>query len=454
MGKKRTTNEFIEEARVKHGDKYDYSKSVYTMARNNVIIICPSHGEFNQTPTNHLIGYGCRQCGYLRIAKRKAVTNEEFIEKARNKHGNKYDYSKVKYVNSLTKVIIICETHGEFEQVPPSHLSGSGCPSCYGSYQKTTEEFIKDAQTIHGDIYDYSETDYIKASARVKIICKKHGEFIQIPNNHLKGYGCPACGNIKQGLAQRSNSREFIERAKNTHGNKYDYSKTVYVKNHSKVIIICPEHGEFSQRPSKHLFGRGCSKCKGGVKISKEKFIINAKKVHGEIYDYSLVDYVNAKTKVKIICSVHGEFEQIPDVHTRGCGCPTCNSSKGGLAVSKYLAEQGVNFKPEKRFKDCKHKYTLPFDFYIPKINLLIEFDGEQHYKPVEVFGGEEAFEKQQIKDAIKNKYAKDNGYHLVRIRDINSVEIVLKPYIELYNTENPENYVVCNGELFYDDLD
>jgi hypothetical protein len=131
MGKLKTTEEFIRRAKKVHGDKYDYSKVEYKGTHTKVCIICPIHGEFFQTPNNHLHGQGCLACG-----GRKQLTKEEFIQKAREVHGDKYDYSKVEYVNKNTKVKIICPIHGEFEQEPNSHLEGKGCPNCYHKTKK------------------------------------------------------------------------------------------------------------------------------------------------------------------------------------------------------------------------------------------------------------------------------------------------------------------------------
>ena len=185
---------FIEKARKIHGDKYDYSKVVYKKSSEKVIIICSTHGEFWQTPDNHTNQkQGCPKC-----AKNYKLTTKTFIEKAKNIHGNKYNYSKVEYVNAHTKVTIICPIHGEFEQMPYQHIQKHECPKCGGyntgiKLSKTLEHFIKQAIIIHGSKYDYSKVKYVNTHTKVKIICKKHGNFYQEPNNHLSGNGCPIC---------------------------------------------------------------------------------------------------------------------------------------------------------------------------------------------------------------------------------------------------------------------
>jgi very-short-patch-repair endonuclease len=171
-----------------------------------VCIICPEHGEFWQTPNSHLRGKGCSACYDEKRGKTTKMTPEEFIEKAIDSHkGEQLDYSKVIYKNVKTKVCIIChekdelgQEHGEFWQSPHNHLCGAGCPKCGKKKRnekntKKNEQFIKDALKVHGNIYDYSKTNYVSAKKKVCIICKKHGEFYQSPHSHLCGNGCPYC---------------------------------------------------------------------------------------------------------------------------------------------------------------------------------------------------------------------------------------------------------------------
>ena len=188
----------------------------------------------------------------------KLLTTEEFIERAKSVHGDKYDYSKTVYKKSTEKVCIICPIHGEFWQTPKIHLNGFGCSKCSHKHSYTTMEWIELAKKVHGDKYDYTKVEYKNAFKKVCIICPKHGEFWQTPNGHLNGDGCPKCFLDKQ----RKTTEEFIEKARQIHGNMYDYSKTNYINSRTKVCIICPTHGEFWQIPSSHLNGRGCPVCK------------------------------------------------------------------------------------------------------------------------------------------------------------------------------------------------
>ena len=257
---KMTTEEFIARAKQVHGDKYDYSLVKYVNAHTKIKIICQVHGVFEQTPDGHL-KHGCSQC-----SGNAKMNTALFIEKAKRVHGNKYDYSKVVYENTSTKVCIICPEHGEFWQKPNGHLNGAGCSKCSKNSKITFEDFIKKAKEIHGDKYDYSKVNYVNVTTKVCIICQEHGEFWQTPSQHLSGYGCKKCG-YKQVWEKRgrTTTEDFIKRAREVHGNKFDYSKTVYKDTKTEVCIICPEHGEFWQKANNHLNGNGCPLCNHGL---------------------------------------------------------------------------------------------------------------------------------------------------------------------------------------------
>ena len=196
-----TKEDFIDKANERHNFKYDYSKVKYINSTTKVKIICKEHGIFEQKPSAHVHKQGCPKCGNSQIGKKLCSSNEKFIQKSIEIHGNKYDYSKVDYVNSNTKVIIICKEHGDFEQTPNSHTYGKGCMKCRNMKIGKTqlyniEKFIEKANQTHNSIYDYTNTEYINSITKVKIICKEHGEFEQIPSSHLRGYGCPKCNKI------------------------------------------------------------------------------------------------------------------------------------------------------------------------------------------------------------------------------------------------------------------
>lgn len=401
------TERFIKKAKNIHGEKYDYSKVVYKNAHSKIILICKEHGEFEQKPHNHLTGYGCIKCVDRTLRK---SCKEDFIKKAIQVHGDKYDYSKFIYINCKTKGVIICNEHGEFEQNANNHLQGKKCSKCSGCYKPTTEEFIEKVLKIHGDIYDYSKVKYIDNRTNIIIICRKHGEFEQSAGGHIQGHGCNKC--IDRGGTQRYDTNCFINKAIEIHGDEYNYSKVEYINSLTKVIIICNEHGEFEQQPSSHLQGRKCSKCSGFYKPTTQEFIEKSIKIHGDIYDYSKVEYIDCKQKIIIICNKHGEFEQTPDGHIQGHSCTFC-INKTEYKLYETLKQSYPSIITQFKQEWCKRKSYLPFDFCIIELKIIIELDGPQHFQQVSNWSSpEEQFEN----DIYKQNCANENGYSIIRL--------------------------------------
>jgi hypothetical protein len=334
---------FVKRAKEVHGNKYDYSKIEYVNYETKVCIICPEHGEFWQTPHNHIgLKQGCQKC----YRDKQKLDRYEFIWKAIQKHGYKYDYRKVDYKSGNEKVCIICPEHGEFWQTPNSHLQGKGCSKCAGRYLDRAF-FIEKAKRIHGDKYDYSKVNYNRTDEKVCIICPKHGEFWQNPNNHLQGQGCPKCK---------------IESTKNI------------------------------------------------LTMTRDGFIKKSIKKYGDKYDYSKVNYTDIKTKVCIICPEHGEFWQTPRHHLDGHECPNCKESKLEKEVVKYLENNNIKYERQKRFNWLKFKKSLSLDFYLPDYNVGIECQGKQHFEPRGMFGGEAEFKRTQERDKQKLKLCNENN--------------------------------------------
>ena len=210
-------------------------------------------------------------------------------------------------------------------------------------------------------------------------------------------------------------TKDFIEKARKVHGNKYDYNKVEYINNHTKVCIICPIHGEFWQKPNSHVDDKnGCPKCIKNYKSNSGDFIEKARKIHGDKYDYSKVEYKNAITKVCIICPKHGEFWQKPNDHLSGYGCAKCNQSYLEKNIKKLLNENKINYNEQQKFDWLKYKQALSLDFYLPDYNVAIECQGIQHHKPIDYFGGEKEFNKIVIRDKIKNDLCKKHNIKLL----------------------------------------
>lgn len=226
-------------------------------------------------------------------------------------------------------------------------------------------------------------------------------------------------------------TQEFIERAKNVHGDKYSYATTIYNKSKEKVEIICLKHGPFTQRPNDHISDKnGCPSCKSEVIGDSKrnefgKVLRLFKDAHGDVYDYSLIKFKSMEEKVPIICVEHGIFMQSPNKHKIGRGCPRCKYSNGEKTTMKVLRDLCITYEVQKTFENLYGDYRkLSYDFYLPTLNALIEYDGEFHYDHTKVFGYKNLSEEEAIGkflktkeyDCIKNTYAYKNGIHLLRI--------------------------------------
>ncbi len=306
----------------------------------------------------------------------RQLTKHEFVAKARDVHGEIYDYSNADYVNSSTKVVIRCPNHGEFVQTPGNHLSGFGCLKCAhdraGQYhKKNTNSFISEAQAVHGDAYDYSKTVYQGAREKLVVICPKHGEFEQVAFVHLRANpkeACRQCSYGGRGERHQLSLDEFLQKAATVHQQRYDYSRVAseFVGANKPVPIVCPEHGSFKQTPASHLRGSGCGKCatrRLAAQFGKStaEFIADAREVHGDLYDYSKVDYKGAFDTVSITCAIDGPFDQSPSSHLAGIGCPRCSRRAQGAPRNLVRAVRG-------EFDDVKPSFVYVIAFQLPGI--------------------------------------------------------------------------------------
>lgn len=379
---KYTTLEYIAEVTKIHGDKYDYSKTIYVNAHSKIKVICPIHGEFELKACSHLtLKTGCSKCvGCYNY------TPQEYIEKCKVIHGNKFNYSKTEYTIGRNKVIIICPIHGEFEQLPRTHLESlTGCPDCsneiYKNKSGTYEEFIKLVNEKHGDTYDYSlvKKDFINFKSIIEIICKTHGIFKQVAGNHFRGNGCSECSIYNRTVDTDIIISEFTE----IHGDRYDYSKVDYITCKHKVIIGCKIHGDFEQNPQCHRSGQGCPECSVfNRKVDTDIFIEDSRKIHGNKYDYSKVEYTKNKNKVTIICPKHGDFEQQALSHKRGFGCPRCAITQTSKPAILWLSYCGLTNEIQYKVEKDDGEYLIPdtrykADGYCKDTNTIYEFHGD-----------------------------------------------------------------------------
>lgn len=341
-----------------------HPNNIYPMVtdwvRDMISPICKIHGLFTIRRGNHLKGFGCPTCG---LAIQNKIYENKFKYKANIKHNNKWDYSKVVYQGCNVPVCIGCEIHGEFYQTTSAHLRGVGCPRCYNNNTYTTERWIELAKVKHNERYDYSLVKYTGSKNKVPIICKEHGVFNQIASDHLLGNNCPRCTAIALGIQQRYTRNEVISRFKQIHGTKYLYH---------------------------------------------------------------LVDYTTAKRKIIIICRKHGPFNQMSHSHMSGRGCPRCVESKGEGIIAKILDKNNIKYIREFSFPDSTWRY----DFFLPDLNILIECDGMQHYKPIKFYGGVKGLNKIQKRDRQKNKLADKNNMILIRVQ-YNTITALVNDFIK-----------------------
>lgn len=310
--------------------------------------------------------------------------------------------------------------------------------------EQRKQNFLLKSTKIHSNKYNYSKVNYINANTKICIICPEHGEFWQVPRHHVEGHGCPQCMSQHLRKIKQDTLDMFIQKSKNVHGDIYDYSKVKYVNQRTKVTIICKEHGEFEQLPYHHIEGCGCPKCattKNGInkRLTLENFINKANQVHNNYYDYSKVNYVNSFTKILITCPIHGDFEQTPGSHLSGRGCPKCKRSNGELLVAKILQDLNLEYVEQYKIPVINQLFTsrkeIEIDFYIPKLKLAIEYNGVQHYIPQDYFGGVLKFQKyQQPRDQYVKDFCKANNIHLLSISykytDYENINNYIKEYV------------------------
>ena len=367
---------FLKRAKETFGDRFDYTQVIYTGSQDKVKFICKEHGEFWTSPVNHLHSKcgACPQC--LRNIKRDAKldSQEDFIEKMRKKFGNDVTFEKTIYIRSNQPVTVTYKGD-DFTATPNSFLTHFKFKKYSRGKVINTETLIKEASKIHNNKYDYSKSEFKGSQKKVCIICPIHGEFWQTPEQHLKGHGCPTCGHIKTCNHTRSNTEDFVKRAKELWGDLYDYSKVEYRNNHDKIVVICKEHGEFLVAPSNHLAHKGC---------------------------------------------------------------PVCKTSKGELKIKNYLDSKNIKYNWQHSIHlDCLAKLTnlIIADFFIETENkkCIIEYNGIQHYQYTSCFHeDEDAFKRQLRRDAELRKYCLENNIYLLEIKyDNKNIEETLDNFLE-----------------------
>lgn len=354
-----------------------------------------------------------------------------FFEKAKEKFGDYFNLSRVDYKRSDQPVCIVCPKHGEFITTPSQFLQSKyGCPKCAiesraNKQRLTTDEFISKCKKLYGDRFSYDKINYVNADTKVIVTCRVHGDFSTRPADFLRGHHCPKCkgdkiSNINK-LSKRYSKEEFIEKSKLLYNELFDYSDVIYVNSRTKILIhsnLCNE--DLLITPSRFLQGDFQKKYLGisskqSKSLTSEIFIQRAKLIHGDRYDYSKVNYKNLNTKVEIICPKHGAFWQTPVNHLYNFqGCPRCMQSRGESIIENVLIDKKISYIRQFPLKINGKEYKIDFIWKHNDKTIFIEYNGIQHYSPVDIFGGEEAFNKQIERDGIIRSYCKENGITLL----------------------------------------
>lgn len=296
-----------------------------------------------------------------------------------------------------------------------------------GNKPFTAEEFIEQAKLIHGDKYDYSLVEYKNARTKVKIKCPIHGWFEQTPENHKK-CGCKKCSKDSAAKKQMITKEKFLEKME-CYKNKLDFSNIDYISFNKPIKNIkCKKHNIVFNVSSGQALRKGgnCPECLNELpnhKKTNEEYIKELTELHlDKIYDFSKINYVNAKTPIIMICKkCNKEFSHNPRGFLKGVvrACPNCHYFLGEKIIEEVLKENKVEFLTQYKFTKTEIS-RLSFDFYIPKLNIVIEFQGEQHYKPIKKWGGKTRLEKQQINDQKKRNFCKKNNIKEIEINKNN----------------------------------
>lgn len=430
-------NKFLEKVKEKYNNTYSYPNidNEYKNKNSYITIVCNKHNyEFKTKPLNHVKNNGCKYC-YKDLT---SVGKEEFLKRAKEIHGDKYDYSKVDYKTSREKVEIICPVHGSFWQTPYHHTYNKNkCPKCYLDRRRTTgriilakpENVMKWMDIIKIKRPNISLAPGAKITGKeiqTKWMCSIHGELNTTLKNILR-VGCKYCSRNSNELREI-----FINKAKKVQGDNVDYSKTDLSE--FMPTFICKTHGiEYKQEKRNHIMYIGCPECiKNMHKKSNEDFIKESKLIHGDKYNYDKTNYVNIHHKVTITCPIHGDFDVLAGEHLRKTrkptGCKYCDiRCLGEKRVLDVLNKNNIKFI----YQYKREPYNFRWDFVLPDIKLNIELD-EKHHTYLNIIS---------VNDKHKDIIMKKDGYKVVRL-----------PYTSIHKLIETINLIILQNIKYYKD--
>lgn len=405
---------------------------IYITAKTPILHKCIKHNiEWSTSPENARKGYGCVECVKEVMHNKFAKTHEQYVSELKTINPNIEVLAE--YIDSSTPILHRCLIHNYDWLIQPNNaLSNKGCPKCANNLLLTQEEYVK---TISQD-FPYIEVigTYINAKTAIAHRCLIHDIIWDAtPSTIKKGCGCYKCSEEKIKSALCKTQEKYIEEVEII--NPYITVLGKYINNNTPILHRCEIHNiEWNARPCGILLGSGCEECgkeKIREKLTKthEEYVEDLKKTNPFVE--VVESYLSVYTPILHKCKIHNIiWKMTPHVALRGTKCPNCTESHGEHKIRLWLETNGIEYICQKSFSDCRDIKPLPFDFYLPAINKCIEYDGIQHFEPIEFFGGQEAFEICVKHDNIKNEYCKNNGISLLRIPYFKNVEEELNNFL------------------------
>lgn len=449
LGKKKTHDEYVVELLTKEINIIPVEE--YKTANVNIIHKCNMcENEWSSRPSNILNGYGCPKCASKRVVDSLRKTHDEYIKELEQLNPNIVVLGE--YINKKTKILHRCNVcNNEWKTTPNTILNGCGCPVCSEKIRafnriKTQDAYCRQVNNLNPNIAVVGA--YVLATVKILHKCKKCDyEWYASPSSILQGRGCPECAIKKQSEKQAKTHEQYAYEINKINPNievigKYKNAKT-------KILHRCKKcKNEWDIMPSGILSGNGCPECAKNLLrniyiMTKEEFIEKLKKTNNKI---SLIgDYNGTSSIAKFECNSCGNIweARTSNVLYQNCGCVKCSEkSKGEVTVKDYLDNSLIDYYPQKKFSGLKGLggRLLSYDFYLQNYNLLIEFQGEQHYEPVDYFGGKEKLKTQQEHDKRKRDYAKLHNINLLEIRYDEDVNTILNNYFNNVNNSNNLN--------------
>ena len=413
----------------------------YIDSKTAILHLCKKHNvEWEAMPTNILKGCGCSECKKEKIIKFNLKSNEDYIRELKIKNPNVKLVEK--YIDTNTPILHHCTEHNyDWKIAPKNALYGHGCPQCHNerikkSLSKLHDEYIQEVSVKNHGIKVIGE--YNNANTKLLHYCTIHNFYWETtPQSILEGHGCPKCNSEKISKKNTMSHQWYVDELKKN--NPTTIAVEQYINMRTPILHKCLIHNlEWITTPSSTLQGCGCIKCKG-EKISNnflkshEQYVEELKEINPNIV--VLEQYLGANIPILHKCLKDGnEWYVSPSSILNGYGCPQCRETKGERRIRIYLDKHHITYKYQQLFDDCIDIKPLPFDFYLSDYNIAIEYDGKQHFEPVEHFGGKEGYEYTIRHDKIKTEYCKNNGILLLRI-----------PYFKYNNIEEELNNFLFN---------